>query len=113
MAENIAFSDWSEKLDTAGTNHWLPAYGLQQPPTVMIGNSHQQNDSTFDSGPHDHTDYFDDNNGNCNKQLYIIYNIIFLYLHTFILIYTDIHLYGNQDACNNVLSKTCSRSIHH
>ncbi|XP_025190798.1 uncharacterized protein LOC112591256 isoform X2 [Melanaphis sacchari] len=62
MAENIAFSDWSEKLDTAGTNHWLPAYGLQQPPVAIVGNSHQQNDPTFDSGPHDHTDYFDDNN---------------------------------------------------
>ncbi|CAH1736788.1 unnamed protein product [Aphis gossypii] len=62
MAENIAFSDWSEKLDTAGTNHWLPAYGLQQPPVAIVGNSHQQNDPTFDSGPRDHTDYFDDNN---------------------------------------------------
>ncbi|XP_060850641.1 uncharacterized protein LOC132929351 isoform X1 [Rhopalosiphum padi] len=62
MAENIAFSDWSEKLDTAGTNHWLPAYGLQQPPVAIVGNGHQQNDPTFDSGPHDHTDYFDDNN---------------------------------------------------
>ncbi|XP_060874846.1 uncharacterized protein LOC132948422 isoform X3 [Metopolophium dirhodum] len=61
MAENIAFSDWSEKLDTAGTNHWLPAYGLQQPSVALVGNSHQQNDPTFDSSPHD-TDYFDDNN---------------------------------------------------
>lgn len=69
MAENIAFSDWSEKLDTAGTNHWLPAYGLQQPPVAIVGNSHQQNDPTFDSGPRDHTDYFDDNNGNYNTLL--------------------------------------------
>ncbi|XP_050524481.1 uncharacterized protein LOC126896076 [Daktulosphaira vitifoliae] len=74
MAENIAFSDWSEKLDSAGTNHWLPAYGLQQP-TVMGssgggGHHHlhhgQQNDPvTFDSV--DRPDYFcgdheDDNN---------------------------------------------------
>ncbi|XP_022177275.1 uncharacterized protein LOC111038463 isoform X2 [Myzus persicae] len=61
MAENIAFSDWSEKLDVAGTNHWLPAYGLQQPPVAVVGNSHQQNDPTFDPSPHDHTDYFDNN----------------------------------------------------
>lgn len=71
MAENIAFSDWSEKLDTTGTNHWLPAYGLQQP--AMVGSGHlQQNDS----GPHDHAaDYYDDddddddNNGNYNALL--------------------------------------------
>lgn len=92
MAENIAFSDWSEKLDTAGTNHWLPAYGLQQPPVAMVGNSNQQNDPTFDSGPHDHTDYFDDNNGNYNVYItfYIIirthntrilYNIVYI-VHT-------------------------------
>lgn len=30
MNKDIAFSDWSDKLD-AGTNHWLPAYGFQQP----------------------------------------------------------------------------------
>ncbi|XP_025414454.1 uncharacterized protein LOC112686414 isoform X3 [Sipha flava] len=64
MAENIAFSDWSEKLETAGTNHWLPAYGLQQPPVAMVGNGHQQNDPTFDSG--DRTDYFDDDNNEDN-----------------------------------------------
>lgn len=77
MAKNIAFTDWSEKLNTAGTNHWLPAYGLQQPPVAMVGNGHQQNDPTFDSGSHDHTD-FGDNNGNYNALLYIIvfYNII-------------------------------------
>lgn len=28
--EDMAFSDWSEKLE-AGTSHWLPAYGFQQP----------------------------------------------------------------------------------
>lgn len=71
MAENIAFSDWSEKLDTAGTNHWLPAYGLQQSPMAMVANGHhRQNDPAFDSttGPRrDHTDdYFEDNNGNYN-----------------------------------------------
>lgn len=66
MAENIAFSDWSERLDSGGTNHWLPAYGLQQPPVAMVGNGHQKNDPEFDSGPHDHADYFDDNNGNYN-----------------------------------------------
>lgn len=66
MAENIAFSDWSEKLDTTGTNHWLPAYGLQQPP---VTNGHlQQNDLSFDSSPHD---YFD-NNGNYSA-LYCIH----------------------------------------
>lgn len=75
MAENIAFSDWSEKLETAGTNHWLPAYGLQQPPVAMVGNSHQQNDPTFDSGPRDRTDYFDDdNNGNYNQMYFTTYN---------------------------------------
>lgn len=82
MAENIAFSDWSEKLDTAGTNHWLPAYGLQPPPVAMVGNGHQQNEPTFDSSPHDHTDYFDDNNGNYNT----LYNNIILY--TFYIIIT-------------------------
>uniref|UniRef100_A0A8D8QUQ2 Lens epithelium-derived growth factor integrase-binding domain-containing protein n=1 Tax=Cacopsylla melanoneura TaxID=428564 RepID=A0A8D8QUQ2_9HEMI len=30
MGENITFSDWSQKLEN-GTNHWLPAYGFQQP----------------------------------------------------------------------------------
>ncbi|XP_039287844.1 uncharacterized protein LOC111043315 [Nilaparvata lugens] len=30
MSKDITFSDWSEKLDS-GTNHWLPAYGFQQP----------------------------------------------------------------------------------
>ncbi|XP_050425442.1 uncharacterized protein LOC126836246 isoform X2 [Adelges cooleyi] len=72
MAENIAFSDWSEKLDTAGTNHWLPAYGLQQPTVIGSGSGGhrhlhhgQQNDHiTFDSV--DQADYYngddDDNN---------------------------------------------------
>lgn len=27
---DIAFTEWTEKLD-AGSNHWLPAYGYQQP----------------------------------------------------------------------------------
>lgn len=86
MAENIAFSDWAEKLDTAGTNHWLPAYGLQQPPMAMVGNSHQQNDPTFDSGPHDHTDYFEDNNGNYNA-LYTVHVLYNTYSHTTYIIY--------------------------
>lgn len=92
MAENIAFSDWSEKLDTAGTNHWLPAYGLQQPPVAVVGNSHQQNDPTFDSSPHD-TDYFGDNNGNYKALLlytfYIInINVYILYIYTHMRMYT-------------------------
>lgn len=93
MAENIAFSDWSEKLDSAGTNHWLPAYGLQQPPVAVVGNGHQQNDTTFDSGPHDHTDYFEDNNGNynallCNIIIYVLYKTC---THVFIYLYNIIH----------------------
>ncbi|XP_066993460.2 uncharacterized protein [Anabrus simplex] len=29
--EEIAFSEWSERLDIVGSNHWLPAYGYKQP----------------------------------------------------------------------------------
>jgi hypothetical protein len=97
MAENIAFSDWSEKLETAGTNHWLPAYGLQQPPVAMVGNGHQQNDPTFDSG--DRTDYFDDdNNGNYNQTYYT-----FDYSVRFVLYNTHARTYAsniNQDVRN-------------
>lgn len=94
MAENIAFSDWSEKLDTAGTNHWLPAYGLQQPSVAVVGNNHQQNDPTFDSSTHD-TDYFDDNNGNYNALLlYTFYVInINMYIHYTFIFYTHMHMY--------------------
>lgn len=93
MAENIAFSDWSEKLDTAGTNHWLPAYGLQQPPVAIVGNSHQQNDPTFDSSPHDHTDYFDDNNGNYNALLLYTFCIININTYYIIYFYTYAYVY--------------------
>lgn len=90
MAENIAFSDWSEKLDVAGTNHWLPAYGLQQPPVAVVGNSHQQNDPTFDPSPHDHTDYFD-NNGNYNALL--LYTLYIINLNTYNIHYTHMCMY--------------------
>jgi hypothetical protein len=36
--EESALSEWPERMDIAGSNHWLPAYGFQQPTLI-----HQQN----------------------------------------------------------------------
>jgi hypothetical protein len=40
--EEIALSEWSERMDIAGSNHWLPAYGFQQPTQLQQALLQQQ-----------------------------------------------------------------------
>jgi hypothetical protein len=46
--EEMAYSEWSERMDIAGTNHWLPAYGFQQPTQLQQALlQHQDSNGTF------------------------------------------------------------------
>lgn len=46
--EELACSEWSERMDITGTNHWLPAYGFQQPTQLQQALlQHQDGNGTF------------------------------------------------------------------
>lgn len=49
MNEDIAFLDWAEKLDS-GTNHWLPAYGFQQPSHIQEVLLQERNSDNINDG---------------------------------------------------------------
>ncbi|GLH06648.1 ATP-dependent RNA helicase MAK5 [Gryllus bimaculatus] len=40
--EDITFSEWSDRLDATGSNHWLPAYGYQQPTHLQPGSRNEE-----------------------------------------------------------------------
>jgi hypothetical protein len=40
--EEMAVSEWSERMDIAGSNPWLPAYGFQQPTQLQQALLQQQ-----------------------------------------------------------------------
>jgi len=43
--EETACSEWSDRLDIVGTNHWLPAYGFQQPTQLQQALLQQQDNN--------------------------------------------------------------------
>nr|XP_018899718.1 PREDICTED: uncharacterized protein LOC109032099 isoform X2 [Bemisia tabaci] len=51
MNEDIAFLDWAEKLDS-GTNHWLPAYGFQQPSHIQEVLLQERNSDNINDDDH-------------------------------------------------------------